>query len=210
MSMLDKMMSDPGGMWNKRYGSGDGYVYGTEANDFLKAMAAAIPKGPVLCLAAGEGRNAVFLAEQGYEVTAVDLSRVGLDKTAALAKARGVKVTCVEANLMDHDLGDGLWAGITSIWAHTPAEVRKAVHGRLAKALAPGGVFILEHYRPQQIELGTGGPPVSMFLPTLRDLREELGALDLVLAQDVMRDVSEGAGHEGRSATVQVLARRAD
>ncbi len=209
MSMLQKMISNTGEMWNARYGSGDGYVYGTKANDFVAAMAANIPEGPVLCLAAGEGRNAVFLAERGHEVTAVDLSTVGLEKTAALARARGVEVTCVEANLMDFDLGEGRWAGITSIWAHTPADVRKAVHAQLATALRPGGVLILEHYRPQQIELGTGGPPVSMFLPTLRDLRVELAEIELVIAQDTMREIAEGSGHKGLSATVQVLARKA-
>lgn len=208
MSMLQKMLSDPSAMWNQRYGTDEGYVYGTDANDFLVATAPGIPGGPVLCMAAGEGRNAVYLAQRGHDVTAVDLSKVGLEKTAALAEERGVDVDCVVADLADYELGEDKWAGVTAIWAHTPADVRKAIHGKLATALKPGGVFILEAYRPQQLELKTGGPPVSMFMPTLSDLKEELAELDLVLAQDTLRVIGEGAGHQGLSATVQVLAHR--
>ena len=85
-------------MWNQRY-SVEEYAYGTEPNDYLVAMSDQLPKGRVLCLAEGEGRNAVWLAEQGHDVTAVDLSEVGLKKAKKLAKLRGVNIKMVHANL---------------------------------------------------------------------------------------------------------------
>ena len=85
-------------MWNERYSSVT-YAYGTEPNDFLVAMFDKAPEGKVLCLAEGEGRNAIWLAQQGREVTAVDASEVGLEKARRLADARGVKTTTVHADL---------------------------------------------------------------------------------------------------------------
>ncbi len=92
-------------MWDERY-STDDYAYGTKANEFLVANYGQIPMGRVLSLAEGEGRNAVFLAKQGYTVTAVDGSIVGLDKAKKLAEENGVSIECVHADLADYDLGE--------------------------------------------------------------------------------------------------------
>ncbi|MGE5182458.1 MAG: class I SAM-dependent methyltransferase [Acidobacteriota bacterium] len=198
-------MANP--FWDERY-RGDGYVYGTEPNDFLREQLARIPKGSVLCLAEGEGRNAVFLASHGYEVTGVDFSAEGLRKAARLARERGVDVTLIEADLASFELGVDRWSGIVSIWAHTRSAVRRRLHAQVARALVPGGAFVLEHYRPEQIPLGTGGPKDPDMLPTLAELRDDLAGLELVVAREMDRDVREGAGHGGPSATVQVVAVR--
>jgi SAM-dependent methyltransferase len=191
-------------MWDQRYG-GEAYAYGTEPNDFLKGEAARIPRGRVLCLAEGEGRNAVYLAGLGHDVTAVDLSREGLKKAERLAKARGVTLTLVHADLTTYEPA-GPFTGVVSIFAHLPADARRALHARVAGALAPGGVFVLECYRPEQLAFGTGGPKDVALLPTLATLREELAGLDLVVARDAEREIHEGALHDGRSATVQIVA----
>ena len=128
--------------WNQRYGS-DGYFYGTAPNDFLSASAALIPPGPVLCLADGEGRNGVFLAEHGHAVTAVDQSAVGLAKAAQLAAARGVPLTTVVADLTDFAIAPGAWSGIVSMFVHLPQPLRRDVHARVVAGLRPGGVLIL-------------------------------------------------------------------
>ncbi len=193
--------------WDERYRK-DGYYYGTEPNDFLRAEAARIPKGAVLCLAEGEGRNAVYLAGLGYTVTAVDFSAEGLRKAEALAKQRGVEVTLVEADLAAFDLGTDAWSGIVSMWAHTRPEVRGRLHRDVARALVPGGVFILEAYRPEQLAFGTGGPADITMLPSLAMLRTELASLELVIAREVERDIQEGTKHVGMSATVQVVGIR--
>ncbi len=193
-------------MWNERY-SNQFESYGTEPNDFVRAVGSAIPDGPVLVIAAGEGRDAVFLAELGYDVTAMDLSDVGMANTAALAKRRGVHVETMVADLTDFEFGRHKWAGIVSIWAHVPPELRREVHAKCVTALQPGGAFILEFYSPNHLMLeGKGGPPNDALLLTPDQAREELAGLTFVLCQEARRDVDEGLYHQGPSATTQVLA----
>ena len=194
--------------WDERY-AGTEYFYGSEPNDFLAAEAHRISAGGrVLCLAEGEGRNAVFLAKEGFEVTGVDGSAVGLEKAHQLARNHGVEITTTVADLRDYDLGEGAWDGIVSIWCHVPPDLRGDLHARVARALKPGGVLILEAYHPRQLEYNTGGPPVAELMMTVEQLRDELSALDLVVAQEIDRDVHEGRGHEGPSAVTQVIAVR--
>ena len=196
-------------MWDERY-AGAEYFYGTEPNDFLRARAAAIPAGGrVLCLGEGEGRNAAFLAGLGLDVVALDQSKEGLRKALELAAARGVKIATVQADLAGYDIEPGAWDAITSIWCHLPSQLRARVHAQVVAGLKPGGVFILEAYRPEQLRFGTGGPKDVDLLPTLAALRQELPGLAFELAAELERDVREGGGHAGQSAVVQVLARRA-
>lgn len=193
--------------WDERY-RGDAYAYGREPNEFLRGEAHRIPRGDVLCLAEGEGRNAVFLAGLGHRVTAVDFSTEGLRKAERLAKDSGVTIELVQADLATYEPRLDAYAGIVSIFAHTPAETRRRIHAWVPRALAPGGVFVLEAYTPNQIAFGTGGPKNPALCMTLDELRGDLAALDLVILREVERDVHEGALHGGRSATVQVVGVR--
>ena len=162
----------------------------------------------MLCVAEGEGRNAVFLAELGHQVTAVDFSAEGLRKAEQLARSRGVELTLIEADLAMFELGTDAWSGIVSIFAHTPPAVRQRVHAAVAHALRADGVFVLEAYRPEQLALGTGGPKDPAMMPTLAGLRTELAGLQLVVGREVDREIHEGLLHGGPSATVQVVAIR--
>ncbi|HQR70161.1 MAG TPA: class I SAM-dependent methyltransferase [Burkholderiaceae bacterium] len=194
--------------WDERYGTED-YYYGTEANEFLREHCAAIrPGGDVLCLAEGEGRNAVFLAGQGLRPVAVDQSAVGLAKAEQLAATRGVHIDTVVADLDGYRIEPQRWDGIVSIWCHLPTALRAAVHRQVVAGLRVGGVFLLEAYTPQQLRYGTGGPSSVDLLPTLDQLRNELQGLELVHAVERDRTVHEGRGHHGPSAVVQVVARR--
>ncbi len=193
--------------WDERYRTTE-YAYGVEVNDFVRAEAEHIPPGPVLCLAEGEGRNAVFLALRGHAVSAVDFSAEGLRKAQRLARERGVEIELIEADLETFDLGAERWSGIVSIFAHTPPEIRRRVHAAIPHALRPGGALILEAYRPEQLALATGGPRDPTWMPTLADLRAELGSLDLVIARESDREIHEGRFHSGRSATVQLVGLR--
>jgi SAM-dependent methyltransferase len=193
--------------WNSRYARDD-FVYGTEPNDFVAAVAAQIPPGPVLCLAEGEGRNAVFLATRGHAVTAVDQSEVALGKARKLAAARGVKIETVVANLAAYPIEPGAWAGIVATWAHLPPPLRRSVHAQATAGLRPSGVFVLEAYTPAQLAHNTGGPRSVELLMTAAQLREELAGLEFEILRELERDVIEGGGHTGRGAVVQVLARR--
>lgn len=195
--------------WNSRYGTaGESYVYGTSPNEFLATVAGRIPAGPVLCLAEGEGRNAVFLAKRGHAVTALDQSAVGLAKARALAERHAVPLTTVVADLGEYAIAPGAWSGIVAIFMHLPPELRARVLAQAVAGLRPGGVFILECYTPAQLAFHTGGPREVELLPTLAGLRAELAGLDFLHAQELERDIFEGDGHTGRGAVVQVVARR--
>lgn len=192
--------------WDQRYATED-YVYGEQANDFLRDHVASIPAGRVLCLGEGEGRNAVFLAEKGYEVTAVDQSATGLAKCRALAARQGVEVNTVCTNLDGFVIEADAWQGIVSIFCHTPAPIRAALHRQVKDGLRSGGAFLLEAYTPAQLRLKTGGPPVAELMMELDRLREELGTLDFHVAREIERQVVEGRLHFGVGAVVQILAR---
>lgn len=194
-------------MWDARY-SDSAYVFGTEPNDFLRSVAGRIPPGAVLCLGDGEGRNGVFLAEQGFAVTAMDASGVGMRKAAQLAQARGVALATAVADLARYAIEPAAWDGIVSIYVHLPPPLRRQVHRAAAAGLKPGGVFVLEAYTPAQLGYGTGGPSAAEVLMTLEMLREDLAGLTFEVAQEIERDVIEGQFHSGRAAVVQVLARR--
>ena len=193
--------------WDDRYRA-DEYAYGREPNGFLRAEAHRIPRGRVLCLAEGEGRNAVFLAGLGHEVTAVDFSAEGLRKAERLAREQHVKITTVHADLSTYEPESESLTGIVAIFAHLPPVVRKRVHAWIPRALRPGGVLILEAYTPQQLALNTGGPRDPALLMTLAELRDELSPLTIEIGREVERQIDEGSFHSGTSATVQVVAVR--
>jgi hypothetical protein len=191
--------------WEERYRS-PGYRYGTEPNAFLSEVAARIPKGPVLCVADGEGRNGVYLAGRRHRVLSVDLSRVGLGKARRLAAERGVTIATLVVDLASFTIAPDAWSGIVSIWAHVPPEVRRRLHRAVVAGLAPGGALVLEAYTPRQLGRGTGGPSDRERMMTLAGLREELAGLRFEIGREVVREVREGDLHQGESEVVQVLA----
>jgi len=195
--------------WDERYGT-ETFYYGRDPNDFLVEHAAAIPRGGgVLCLAEGEGRNAVYLAGQGYRVTAVDRSAIGLQKATRLARDLRVSISTAAADLTTYRIQPQQWDAIVSIWCHLPSRLRAAVHSQVVEGLRPGGVFILEAYTPEQLKHETGGPSVADLMPTLAQLREELLGLEFEHGIELERTVQEGQGHSGLSAVVQIVARKA-
>lgn len=194
--------------WDERYGAGE-YVYGQEPNDFLVSVAGRIPRGKVLSLADGQGRNGVYLAGLGHQVTGVDSSAIGLEMARQLALERGVRIETIVADLADFDLGRECWDGIVSIFCHLPPPVRKDLLRRVVAALRPGGVFIMEAYSPAQLNFGTGGPSSVELLVPLSELKNELAGLRLDHAVEVERTVIEGKLHSGRAAVVQIVATKA-
>ncbi|MCB1691556.1 MAG: class I SAM-dependent methyltransferase [Pseudomonadales bacterium] len=193
------------GRWDERYESEE-YFFGTAPNDFLKEVAGRVPKGRTLCLADGEGRNGVYLATQGFDVVSIDASVKGLEKATRLAAAQGTSIETRVADLFEYDFGEGCWDCIVSIFFHMPPENRKDVHARIVRGLAPGGHLIFESYRPEQVNYGTGGPPIPEFMMTMDDVRGDFGALTFLHAEAREREVVEGRGHSGLAAVVQLLA----
>lgn len=197
-------MSNP---WDERYSDHE-YIYGKEPNHFLDEHLDEIPKGHVLSLAEGEGRNGVFLAKNGCRVTAVDSSSVGLEKAKKLAQENSVSIETVCADLAHYQLDTNSYDAIVSIFCHIPPDARKFLYSQLADAIKPGGIFLLEAYTPSQIGKGTGGPPVVDFTTTLDEMKTYLQEFDIVHGVEFDRDVVEGTHHTGIGSVVQIIARR--
>lgn len=195
--------------WDERFGAPH-FVYGTAPNDFLVSVVNRLPAGRALCLAEGEGRNAVFLAEQGFDVTAVDASAVGLQKAERLAADRGTSIRTIVSDLSHYEIAPETWDVIVLIFAHVAPELRRRVHAAAAGGLKPGGALVLEAYTPAQLALKTGGPPVVDLMMRLNDLEFEFRGLDFAIGRELQREIHEGTLHNGVSAVVQVLAFRPD
>ena len=193
--------------WDERYSDPD-YVYGTEPNTYLVSVNEYIPRGKVLCLCEGEGRNAVYLAQQGCEVTAVDASAVGMHKAQQLAAARGVTIETHVSDLAHFQIEAHAWDAIVSIFCHVPPALRHRLHRACVDGLKPAGVLILEAYTPRQIEYKTGGPPTAEMTMHLEALEQELHGLTFLHAVEMDREVVEGKYHTGTGAVVQIVARK--
>lgn len=195
-------------MWNDRYDRAE-YVYGTAPNDFLAEQANRLkPESKVLCLAEGEGRNAVFLARAGHQVTAVDSSAIGLNKANTLARQHGVEIRTLVEDLADLALRPESWDAIISIFAHVPPAVRRHVHRQVVQGLKPGGLMLLEAYTPAQIGNQTGGPPKAELMMDVDLLDTEFAGLDVDMRWQGTRTIVEGLGHTGPGAVVQYVARK--
>ncbi|MCO7187023.1 MULTISPECIES: class I SAM-dependent methyltransferase [unclassified Pseudoalteromonas] len=194
------MNFDP--MWDTRFAESD-YAYGTEPNDFLKAQVKQLKGKRVLSLAEGEGRNAVYLAKLGFNVTAVDASIKGIEKAQQLAQASGVSINFIQADLASFDLGREQWDNIIAIFAPFGQGLRAKLHQRVVQALVPGGVFLTEAYSPEQIQFGTGGGKDVDTMLTAAQLAQELRGVKWTLLEQLERSVVEGRYHTGMAAVVQ-------
>lgn len=194
--------------WDSRY-SEEGFAYGLEANDFLKSHYTELPSGGrVLCLSEGEGRNAIFLAHQGFDVTAVDISEIGLKKAQDRAKKEEVKLSTIHADLESFDFGLECWDGIISIFGHLPQAIRTKVHEKIYPALKINGVFLIEAYTPEQLLFKTGGPKDESMMLTLSIVGDELTKLTPIIKRTCLRDIQEGKYHSGLSAVIQYLGKK--
>ena len=197
----------PKGYWDQRF-AGEEFVYGKQPNDFLRQHAAGLKAGQALCLAEGEGRNAVFLAELGHQVCAQDISPVGLRKAKALALQKGVSITTLCCDLAALDLKPTSLDLIAAIWMHVEPELRARVFEQAVAALRPGGHLLIEAYRPQQLNFSSGGPARKELLIEAGQLQQELAALEPLILQEIERTITEGSAHQGQSAVVQFFGRK--
>lgn len=194
-------------MWDQRYKDKD-YAYGIEPNDFLVSMREQLPAGKALCLADGEGRNGVWLAQQGFDVTAVDSSGVGLQKARRLAEVRGVTIDTIKSDLADYDILPDHWDVIVSIFCHLPPPLRRTVHRNCVSGLRSGGVMLLEAYTPEQLAFKTGGPPNAELMMDKETLAAEFNGLEFTLLRETTREIREGKFHNGMGAVVQLLGKK--
>jgi SAM-dependent methyltransferase len=198
-------------MWEDRFNTPD-YVFGTEPAAALRDHAGWLVAGQhALVVADGEGRNSVFMAERGLHVTAADYAPSALKKARALANARGVTVTFVQADLLAGwpESWKGAFDLVVGIFIQFAGPTdRAAMFARMANCLRPGGVLFLHGYRPEQLGYGTGGPRAVENLYTEDMLRTAFAGWHVAECRAYDRDIREGTGHAGMSALIDFIARK--
>ncbi len=188
-----------GQQWDKRFDV-ERYLYGTEPVEFLRENIHRLPKGKALCLAAGEGRNAVWLAGQGYDVTAMDASPIGLEKAVALATEKGVTIGTDVGDLQNgYDMGESEWDLITDFYYHNPAMIPAVM-----RALKPGGMFVLQNFSIDQLETNRFGPKNPDYLVKPNEMLKLFDGYRILHYEDTVVDLDEGM-HQGASAVVRMI-----
>lgn len=188
--------------WDARYSAAD-CVFGKEPCGFLAEKIALLPKGKVLDLAMGEGRNALFLAREGFDVTGVDISPVAVAKAKRFAEEQGVRLRAIVADLAAYDQGEALYDAITNFYAFEPR-----LFPGIVRALKPGGVFVFETFSIDHLEVGGSfGPRNPAFLVKPNELLKRLEALRILFYEDTVVELDNGR-HKGPAALVRLIARK--
>jgi SAM-dependent methyltransferase len=194
--------------WDQRYAVGE-YWYGVAPNEWLVSCARHImPRGRVLSLGEGEGRNAVWLAAQGFAVQGVDGSPVAVAKAERLAAERGVGIEMRAADLAAFEPAVSAYDAVVLVFLHLPPTIRRQVHARAEAALTPGGLVILEAFTPAQLSLTSGGPRERDLLYEADLLRADFPGIDWDTLEVTTSELHEGRGHEGPASVVRGLGRR--
>jgi cyclopropane fatty-acyl-phospholipid synthase-like methyltransferase len=202
-------LDNPREHWNARFAA-EGYYFGTEPNQFLRERTALLPKeGRVLAVADGEGRNGVWLAQQGLDVLSVDFSPVALAKARALARERGVKLETASVDLAKWRWPKAAFTSVVAIFIQfADPKLRERIFAGVKKALKPGGLLLMQGYRPQQLEYKTGGPPIAEYYYTDELLRGAFADFEIMELESHDGEIHEGKGHDGMSALIDFVARK--
>lgn len=197
--------------WDARYDR-DGYLFGTAPADFLAQRGDLLKANAgksALAIADGEGRNSVFMAQCGLDVTAMDSSEIGLAKARTLAANAGADVNFQFADLKTWDWAENAYDVVAAIFIQfaDPA-FRAEIFEGMKKTVKPGGLILLHGYTPKQLDYGTGGPPVAELLYTEDLLRDAFGDFEIEALTAYDREIDEGAGHSGMSALIDLIAHK--
>lgn len=196
--------------WDERFDTEE-YVYGEAPNVFIKQQSHLFKQNmKVLAIAEGEGRNAVWLAERGYDVEMWDYSQVGLEKALRLANQRKVTIKTRLIDLSDAEWPISSFDAIICVFGHFPQDVKSKVFEGVQQSLRPGGVFITEVYSEKQIQLNTGGPKHLNYLYTITDFKTLNESLETLYIFDGIVEREEGKLHKGKSAVIQYIGQKHD
>ena len=195
--------------WDQRYEQ-PGYLFGEAPNVFLQDQAGLLkPDWQALSLADGEGRNGIWLAEQGLKVHALDFSPVALEKARSWARQRGVHLRFDHADLLSWTWPEASYDLVVAIFIQFAGPVgRKLIFDGIRRTLKPGGLLILQGYTPRQLDYKTGGPPAGENMYTQALLKEAFGDWNTLHLREHDDYIAEGTGHHGQSALIDLVARK--
>jgi SAM-dependent methyltransferase len=205
--MSSPAFPDAATTWNQRYALDD-YIFGLAPNDWLREQAPALPTaGRVLCVADGEGRNSVWLAQQGQQVDAFDIAELGVAKARKLAADAQVTVNYSVADCDHWSWPVEAYDVVVAVFVQfgDPA-MRERLFANMVRALRPGGLLLVQGYTPKQLEYKTGGPPMLSHLYTADMLRSVFADLQIVELREYEAELTEGSQHRGLSALVGLVA----
>lgn len=196
-------------IWNERYNVPE-FIFGTEPNVFLREQAARLSAGQrVLAVADGEGRNGVWLAEQGLSVLSIDSADIAQVKARRLALERGVSLELECADLLTWHWGEAKFDAVAAIFIQfVGAQGRQVLFDGIKATLKPGGLLLLQGYTPRQLEFKTGGPPAAENMYTMELLEAQFGNWEILHLREHDEHISEGAHHHGMSALIDMVARK--
>ena len=194
--------------WDKRFLS-DEYLFGTEpAQALVKLEEHLLPNGKTLVVADGEGRNSVYLASKGFQVTATDYSEVGLSKARKLAEMQGQKVNYLVQDIYETNWSNNQYDNVIAIFIQfVPPEKQRSVLNSLRKATKFGGTLLVHGYTPEQVALKTGGPPNTDHMYTTELLNEIYSGMKIIISNEYRIVIEEGQGHNGISALIDFVAK---
>jgi cyclopropane fatty-acyl-phospholipid synthase-like methyltransferase len=194
--------------WETRFDA-PGYLFGKEPNAFLTAQAARLPaRGSALSVADGEGRNGVWLAQQGLDVLAIDYSPTALGKARALAAERGVPLRTEVADVTTWAWPKSTFDVIVAIFIAVGVADRPAFFANIKAALKPGGLLLMQSYRPEQLTYKTGGPPDAALMCTREILQAAFGDLEELDIREHDSVLHEGTAHIGMSALIDLVGKK--
>jgi len=197
--------------WDARFDT-DTYIFGTAPADFLVAQQDRLKAAAgqnALAIADGEGRNSVFMAECGLNVTAMDSSEKGLEKARKLASDRKADIDFQLADLKTWDWAENQWDIVVAIFIQfADPQFRSEIFSGLKRTVKPGGLILLHGYTPKQVEYGTGGPPTPEVMYTEDLLRDAFGDMQIETLKAYEKVIDEGPGHSGLSALIDLVARK--
>ena len=194
--------------WNERYAEKE-YAYGIHPNQFLADSILKLPKhGKILFPAEGEGRNAVYAAKNGFEVTAFDLSSGGKKKADKLANDNDVKIDYEVGKLEDLNFDEASFDGVVLIYAHFPKTIRKALHQQILRLVKPNGVIVFEAFSKEQLDYPSGGPKDVAMLFSEEEVKEEFENVDFDFIKTEIIELNEGAFHQGKGSVVRFIGKK--
>jgi cyclopropane fatty-acyl-phospholipid synthase-like methyltransferase len=192
--------------WNLRYGNNE-FVYGLKPNEFLKQELSKIVTGDLLLPGEGEGRNALWAAQQGWSVTAFDYSDVAQKKATKLFKSFGVDVDYLVSDVLTFN-SKKFFDAIALIYLHLPSQVRKTFYVKIQELVRPGGFIVLECFHPDQISRSSGGPKNPDLLPSIEEIAESFKDLHIKDLKTIEIDINEGELHQGKALVIRLLAQK--
>ncbi len=193
--------------WNERY-AGEDYAYGKSPNAYFKSVIDDLPPGKMLMPGAGEGRDAVYAAQLGWQVDAFDFSAAGQAKALKLATDANVSINFQVLNVADFAPPQQVYDFVALIFFHLPSVLRRPFHQKVAQTLRPGGYVLLEAFSPEQLPRDSGGPKNRDMLMSKADVKAEFSELQMISLEAPEIELDEGAYHQGLASVIRFLGQK--